>query len=118
MGNPNAICGCDFAGTVVSLGESLKTPLQIGDKVCGSVHGGLYITKGSFAEYARAESDLVMRVPEGLDQEAASNFGIPYLTALHVRRLTGVPSPKLTGRVSFTAKTDLGPQSRTERANG
>ncbi|KAK4687532.1 hypothetical protein P7C73_g2576, partial [Tremellales sp. Uapishka_1] len=78
----NAIIGCDFSGTVVALGSSLKNPeLKVGDKVAGTVHGGLFDTKGAFAEYLRVESDLTWKVPESISMEQASTFGVAWVTA-------------------------------------
>ncbi|WWC61459.1 uncharacterized protein I303_104043 [Kwoniella dejecticola CBS 10117] len=73
--------GCDFSGEVVKVGPNLKTPLEIGDKIAGIVHGGIYKDRGSFAEYLRAESDLVFKVPEQLKLEEAATFGIGWGTA-------------------------------------
>ncbi|ORY31400.1 enoyl reductase [Naematelia encephala] len=78
---PGCISGCDFSGTVVSIGTDLAVPLKVGDKVAGAVHGGVWPDKGSNAEYARAESDLVFKVPEGLEMDKAATFGVPWLTA-------------------------------------
>ena len=64
-----------------------KTPLQVGDKVACAVHGGKFPDKGAFAQYARAESDLCFKVPDGMGMDAASNFGVPWGTALHVSHL-------------------------------
>ena len=66
MSPPGAILGCDFSGTVVKLGPNPKVNLKVGDKVAGCVHGGLFENKGSYAQYLKAQSDLVFRVPEGL----------------------------------------------------
>ncbi|KAL7420011.1 hypothetical protein Q5752_004975 [Cryptotrichosporon argae] len=78
---PNAILGCDLAGTVVALGPDLKTPLQVGDRVAGFVHGGLFDSKGAYAEYARAESDLIWKVPDDVKLEDAATAGVPWITA-------------------------------------
>nr|XP_019013228.1 uncharacterized protein I206_01293 [Kwoniella pini CBS 10737]OCF52009.1 hypothetical protein I206_01293 [Kwoniella pini CBS 10737] len=75
--------GCDFSGEVVKLGSNLKTPLQVGDRVAGSVHGGIYKDKGSFAEYLKAESDLIFKLPEQTKLEEAPTYGIGWGTAGH-----------------------------------
>jgi NADPH:quinone reductase-like Zn-dependent oxidoreductase len=82
---PGAIIGCDFSGTVVKLGDNLKNAdIKLGDKVAGTVHGGLSTTKGSNAQYLRAESDLVFKVPEGVQMEQAATFGVAWVTACQV----------------------------------
>lgn len=60
-----AVIGSDFAGTVVLMHEETQTDLQIGDLVCGVVHGSNPAdgTNGAFAEFVRAHADLVLRLP-------------------------------------------------------
>jgi len=82
MAPPKALIGCDFSGTVVSLGEGLRnSSIKVGDKVAGAVHGGLYQNKGSYAEYLKVQSDLVFKVPGSMSLEKAATFGVPWLTA-------------------------------------
>lgn len=90
----DAIIGCDYAGTVVKLGNNLASPLQVGDKVAGWVHGGLFPNKGSYAEYAKQESDLLFKVPESISLKEASHFGCAWLTALQVSQF---PTDRLDG---------------------
>ncbi|WVQ77953.1 hypothetical protein IAT38_000033 [Cryptococcus sp. DSM 104549] len=79
---PGVINGCDFSGTVVRLGTNLKVDLKIGDKVAGTVHGGWAKDEGAYAQYARVESDLCFKVPEGMKLEEAATFGIGWWTAV------------------------------------
>ena len=83
-GNPGSVVGCDLSGVVVKLGEKLNTPLKIGDRVATFVRGGLSKDEGSFADYARAESDLVWKIPDSMSFEIAANYGVPWFTTLHV----------------------------------
>ncbi|KAA6407226.1 MAG: hypothetical protein FRX48_09028 [Lasallia pustulata] len=76
--SPGALTGCDFAGAILSLGASvgaLRPDLQIGDRVCGAVHGSNPIdhASGAFAEYVVAEASLVLKVPAvwGWEEAAA-----------------------------------------------
>ncbi|WRT67069.1 uncharacterized protein IL334_004035 [Kwoniella shivajii] len=78
---PGVINGCDYAGTVVQLGENLKIALKVGDKVAGSTHGGIYKDKGAFAEYSRIESNMTFKIPDSLKEDEASTFGIGWGTA-------------------------------------
>ncbi|WWD15860.1 hypothetical protein CI109_100284 [Kwoniella shandongensis] len=78
---PGVQNGCDFAGTVVSLGSELDVPLKVGDKVAGCTHGGIYKDRGAYAEYARIDSDMCFKVPEGMKLEEASTFGVAWVTA-------------------------------------
>lgn len=89
-----AILGCDLSGEIVKLGEGVvNKDLKVGDKVACTVHGGLFQDKGGYAEYARAQSDLVWKVPESLDMAGAATFACAWVTACQV-------SPPHTGRKS------------------
>lgn len=87
---PGAIAGCDFAGTVVAVGAHATATataaapatataelLQIGDRVCGAVHGSnpLDGSNGAFAQYVRAEAGLVLKLPREMPLEAAAAIG-------------------------------------------
>ena len=81
---PGSTLGCDYSGTVVKVGNNLTVPLKVGDRIAGAVHGGKYIGKGAFAEYARVESELAWKVPDSISLDKASSYGVPWLTVLHV----------------------------------
>ncbi|KAK3988685.1 chaperonin 10-like protein [Cladorrhinum sp. PSN332] len=80
-----AIHGHDFAGTVVALGEdALRSGrLQIGDRVCGFVHGinRLRPDVGGFAQYVGATADLLLKIPNGMRFEEAAGLGVGVGTA-------------------------------------
>lgn len=83
---PGALLGLDFSGEVVQLGSSPSdNGLKVGDRVAGIVHGGLYPDKGAFAEYVKAQSEMVWKVPEGVEMSDAATFGVPWFTACQVR---------------------------------
>lgn len=65
--------GMDVAGRVVAVGEDV-TDLTIGDEVLG-------IGIGTFAEYARARADKLVRKPAGLPFDQAAVVAISGLTA-------------------------------------
>ena len=74
-GNAGTICGCDWSGYVVKLGENV-TSLAVGDHVAGFVQGGTYEDRGGFAEYVKTSGDLAWKVPEGtLTHEEAATMG-------------------------------------------
>jgi NADPH:quinone reductase-like Zn-dependent oxidoreductase len=78
---PSAIIGVDLSGTIAAIGAGVKnSDLKIGDKVATVVHGGKFYDKGSFAEYARAENELVWKVPEGLELEDAATYPLALIT--------------------------------------
>ena len=55
------VLGSDIAGRVVAVGPGV-TAFQTGDEVFGDILG----QKGGFAEYARAKTDALARIPAGL----------------------------------------------------
>src|SRR5262245_1610660 len=69
--SPGAVIGNDFVGTVVRIHDETRTPINIGDTVCGLIHGSnpADLTNGAFAQYIRAPADLVLRVPRGFKLE-------------------------------------------------
>ena len=69
----NAVPGLDLAGTVVEVSANV-TSFEIGDAVFG-------IGMGSFAEYARAEENKLVRKPASLSFEAAAVLGVSGGTA-------------------------------------
>jgi NADPH:quinone reductase-like Zn-dependent oxidoreductase len=104
---PGAQVGIDFAGEVAKIGSKVdpKLDLHLGDTVVGSVHGGMYhltsslgnqpsplLTNiglyqdiGAFAEYAKVDSELVWKIPEGtLSIEEAVTLGAGLLTCVLV----------------------------------
>lgn len=84
--------GCDFAGTVSEVGKSASGTWSVGDRVAGFVQGGVGDEYGSFAEYVKAEQDLVWRVPKELSDEDASTYGVAAVTAMQaLNHHLGVP---------------------------
>jgi NADPH:quinone reductase-like Zn-dependent oxidoreductase len=74
---PGTIAGHDYAGEVVQVGQGV-TSLRIGDKVAGLDHGAQYTDRGAFAEYVRAEADLVWKIPSdtvSYEEAATMNAG-------------------------------------------
>lgn len=82
---PHTTVGCDFAGVIVDIGSAVnetrklnnRSILQIGDRVCGGVHGSnsLRPLVGAFAEYVAAFGDCVLKVPDGLSWPEAAAIG-------------------------------------------
>jgi len=83
MSPPGAIVGCDFAGVVESINGSSDC-IKVGDRVASFVHGSMKPDRGSFAEYVKTDSSLLMKIPEGLSDEQASSVGIGGTTAVQV----------------------------------
>ena len=73
-GPKNRVPGLDVAGTVAAIGGTV-TRFQAGDEVFG-------ISRGSFAEYAAAREDKLVRKPAGLSPEQAAVVAVSGLAAL------------------------------------
>lgn len=73
---PGSISGCDFAGTVVAVGDGVTKDLKPGDRIAATTHGGnsSQTEDGCFAEYALAKGDLVVKLPDSLATEKAATF--------------------------------------------
>ena len=93
-GQPGAIVGCDYAGTVMKVGPNVTKPFAQGDRICGFVHGsnGDNHQDGVFAEYVTAKGDLQILIPDGMSFEEAATLGVGmydarYLLCLERSRL-------------------------------
>lgn len=79
---PGSLGGCDFAGTVVEVGEGVKR-FKKGDRLL-AVTFGMNVsdkTAGAFAEYALATEDLSCHIPEALSFTQACSMGLAIATA-------------------------------------
>jgi NADPH:quinone reductase-like Zn-dependent oxidoreductase len=81
-GDPFSIVGCDYSGTVVSIGDQVTKSFKIGERVFGCAHGSNYNEPydGVFAEYAVVKGDLAMRVPASVGMEDVSTIGLGSIT--------------------------------------
>lgn len=97
-----AFVGSDLSGEVVKLGPNLQNDIRVGDVVGASVTGGVESGRGAFAEYAKAYSDIVWKVPEGTYSfEEVAATGVPLNTAF--QGLYGSRSLKLAQPFGPTA---------------
>lgn len=84
---PGSLIGCDFAGVVTEVGIAASRTWKVGDRVGGFVQGGLSKKHGAFAEYVKAEEDLVWRIPVEMSDETASTYGVPAAAAMQALHL-------------------------------
>lgn len=77
-----SLSGCDYSGTVISVGSQVTKPFKIGEKVYGCAHGCNFSEKydGVFADYAAVKGDVAMRLPENVSFEEASSVGLGSMT--------------------------------------
>ncbi|KAG4434408.1 hypothetical protein IFR05_010104 [Cadophora sp. M221] len=103
---PGSLLGCDFAGVVAEVGSGKSTTWKVGDRVAGFVQGGITNEHGAFAEYVKAEEDLVWRVPDGVSDEAASTYGVPAVTAMQaLNKHLGVPWAEEVEKINKVEKS-------------
>ncbi|KAF9734150.1 hypothetical protein PMIN03_010034 [Paraphaeosphaeria minitans] len=101
------IVGCDFAGEVCEVGRDAANLWKIGDRVAGAVHGGLYPDRGSFAEYLKTDSDLAWKIPEHLNDAAATTYGVSAVTAMLALSVRlGLPHIKTRLQSDFRESTE------------
>lgn len=98
----DAVIGCDFSGTVVSVGSGVTNGITVGTQVAGVVHGGKFPDRGSFSEYLKADSEKVYRVPSSgpVTLREAPQFGVGFVTAAQVlynRQNVPYPPKKVEG---------------------
>ncbi|TFK98994.1 chaperonin 10-like protein [Pterulicium gracile] len=99
-GLPGNVYGCDAAGDVVRVGSDVQS-LQVGDRV-GIFNSCPQPTNGIFAEYAKFDSALAFKLPEGMTYEEGASFPAAHYTAfqaLYLRLNLPFPSsqnPKST----------------------
>jgi NADPH:quinone reductase-like Zn-dependent oxidoreductase len=94
LGQPGSIIGCDYAGTVASIGPQAKGNWRIGDRIAGVVHGGIYPDRGSYAEYLKIDGDLAWKIPESVSDAEAATYGVSAATAMQALHLVlGLPWP-------------------------
>lgn len=71
---PGTGSDCDFAGTVVDVGEKVAE-IKIGERVAGMVQGGSNTQHGAFNEHVKTDARLVWKVPAAFDFGEAAALG-------------------------------------------
>ena len=107
---PGATSGSDFAGVVAAVGAEVATEhrFAIGDRVAGAVHGAnpADTTSGSFAQWVAGTADIMMKVPEDVNWDAAAAVGGTAFATLGLvffdsMRLSYTPEKPATREQSF-----------------
>lgn len=94
--------GCDYAGTVESIGSSVQKSFKKGDRVAGFVHGvnSEEADDGAFAEYVVAKGDLQIKIPDNMSFEEASTLGVGICTVGQgLYQSLGLPLPDSPAKV-------------------
>lgn len=87
------VLGCDFAGTIVELGQDV-VDFAIGDEVYG-LSGGVKGHGGTLAEYIAADSRLIARKPSSVSMHDAAALPLVSITAWEAISRTALkPSEK------------------------
>lgn len=91
---PGSIIGCDYAGEVAEVGANSSKTWKVGERVAGTVHGGLYPDRGSFAEYLKVDADLAWHIPAEVSDADATTYGVSAVTAVLTLNIRlGLPWP-------------------------
>ncbi|KAK5045050.1 hypothetical protein LTR84_010198 [Exophiala bonariae] len=82
LGAEGGLVGCDFAGTVIEVGNAVTKGWKKGDRLAGVNHGGnsSNVEDGAFAEYVVSKGDLQIKIPDGLSFEDASTLTLGVTT--------------------------------------
>ncbi|QRV87248.1 Zinc-binding dehydrogenase [Ceratobasidium sp. AG-Ba] len=112
---PGNIIGCDFSGIVVKVGSDAITRVKVGDTVAGFEHGGNYKDRGAFAQYVKAQADLVWKFsPSSVSFEEAATMGCALWTSIQAFYLRmglaepSAPSDKGEWILIYGGSTSLG----------
>jgi len=105
-----AICGSDYAGTIVKVGKSVCNGLKVGDRVFGAVFGSNpgNPTNGAFCNYVSAQSQLCIRIPHDMTFESATSMGMALKTmalcfrslGLHTKNIN-TPHPEKAAKMEY-----------------
>ncbi|KAK0542438.1 Zinc-binding oxidoreductase alcohol dehydrogenase [Tilletia horrida] len=76
---PNRVVGCDAAGTVVAVGDSVNL-FKVGDRVGAVTHGAAKEDNGAFAEYALFKVNNTFKLPDGMTFEEGAAWPVPDFT--------------------------------------
>ncbi|KAM0277203.1 hypothetical protein ACHAQH_005986 [Verticillium albo-atrum] len=79
---PGSIIGCDYVGEIAQVGSNATNLWKVGDRVAGSVHGGLYPDRGAFAEFLKVDAELAWPVPSNVSDADATTYGVSAVTAM------------------------------------
>ncbi|KAI0723773.1 GroES-like protein [Cerioporus squamosus] len=83
LNKPGGILGSDFSGIVVRTGKNVTGGPKVGDHVAGVAHGCEFPDKGAYAEYVKADPELVWIVPKDtFSHEQAAAYGVAFWTAV------------------------------------
>ncbi|KAM0716781.1 hypothetical protein Q7P37_008226 [Cladosporium fusiforme] len=97
MGVPGLTVGCDFSGTVVTLGPGCTKDYKPGDLIAGVTHGSNTSEPedGCFGEYCMVKEGATYKVPDRLSADQAATTGVAIVTiALGLYQKLALPLPE------------------------
>lgn len=100
MAKAGATVGCDYAGTIVEVGKSVKKALKEGDRIAGMTHGvnAIQPEDGAFGEYLVAKDGIQIKIPDNLSDEEAATLGVGISTiGQGLYQSLGLPLPGSQG---------------------
>jgi 2-desacetyl-2-hydroxyethyl bacteriochlorophyllide A dehydrogenase len=99
MAPPNTIFGHEFSGEIVEIGANLiEGKFSLGDRVTslpfiGEQTIGLGAITGAYSEYVKVGSELVVKIPDALDDQTGALVE-PLAVGLHSVKMAGSVSEK------------------------
>ncbi|KAL7928639.1 FAD binding domain-containing protein [Trichoderma chlorosporum] len=74
--------GCDFAGSVVRLGNNIAKKLKLGDRFCTCTFGNNpeRHNNGAFSEFVAVAADLMLKIPDFMSYQTATTLGVAVAT--------------------------------------
>lgn len=98
FGKTGATLGSDFSGVVAAVGDGVSGPVNVGDRVSGTVHGGWTPGQGAFAEYVLTAPARLTTLPDNISNIDGAGIGIGGMTAivaLFQSKHLGLPFPTI-----------------------
>lgn len=104
LATPNARVGCDYAGTIIAIGDAVTKQFKAGDSVAGFAHGGNAVNTddGAFGNVITAKGDIQMKIPKGMSNIEASTLGVGITTVGQgLYQSLGLPLPNKPATEKF-----------------
>jgi len=84
----------DFSGVVELVGRKVEG-WEIGDRIAGVTHGGVYADRGAFADFTKVDPSLAFHIPASIESAHVATFGIAVMTiAQSLYDTLKLPEPK------------------------
>ncbi|KPI42578.1 Protein TOXD [Cyphellophora attinorum] len=113
MNVPGHMMGCDWAGTVVEVGEDVTRDFKPGERVAGMCRSAEPFRDdvGCFSEYAVVKADLALHIPDSMPFTDAAALGVAVVTTGRCLFDTfNIPYPVVSPEGKLSPPTSTAPQ--------